>query len=245
MTCHEAEPYLMDALAGTPLSPSIKAHIEGCAACQEALAEVQQTHAMLQQALVTPPPADLRTAFYAQLSQLQAEAALPSLTWWSRLQATWRPLAMAGAFAFVFLVGYAVATVRSTAPPGPAAMLAQLQSASPAERLTAAYESLSMDEPDAAIRDALLQAMHNDPNVNVRVAAVEALAHFAGQAPVQQGVLRALLTDASPNVQMAALHVVEAERPATLETVLTHLLTRTDLEPLVRTHATTLLNMMT
>ena len=244
MTCQEAEPHLMDALAGTPLTPSAQAHVERCAACQQALAEVQDTHAMLQHALVTPTPPALRTAFYAQLSQLQAEAATPSPGWWRRLQAGWRPYALAGAFVVVFLVGYALATVRSPVPSAPVAMLVQLQSTSPAERLTAAYESLSLDEPDATIRDALLQAMHNDPNVNVRVAAVEALTLFARQTLVQQNVLKALLTDTSPNVQMAALHVVEAERPPMLPTVLTQLLTRTDLEPLVRTHATTLLNSM-
>ena len=242
MTCHEAEPYMMDALAGMPLAPSVAAHVEGCAACQQALAELQQTQTMLRQSLATPPPASLRTAFYAQLTTLQAEATLSTPPWWNRLWTDWRPFALTGAFVVVFFVGYALAMLRNTDVPDSAVMLVQLQSTSPAERLAAAYASLSLEQPDKAIRDALLHALQNDPNVNVRVAAVEALAQFAQQQVVQQGILQALLADASPNVQMATLHVAAAEPPVGLETVLTQLLTRTDLEPLVRTHVTALLH---
>jgi hypothetical protein len=61
------------------------------------------------------------------------------------------------------------------------------------------------------VANALLDALSNDPNVNVRLASVDALKRFATQESVRRGAVTALEQQTSPLVQIALIDfVVEA-----------------------------------
>jgi HEAT repeat protein len=58
--------------------------------------------------------------------------------------------------------------------------LSLIQQASATERLQAVATAALIDRPDAQVRDALLEALAGDGNVNVRLAAIDALRGLAG-----------------------------------------------------------------
>jgi predicted Zn-dependent protease len=63
---------------------------------------------------------------------------------------------------------------------------------------------------DPALLDALLDAVRNDPSVNVRLAAIDALSSRAGRAPVRSQLLAAFAAESSPLVQAAIADTVLA-----------------------------------
>jgi len=60
--------------------------------------------------------------------------------------------------------------------------------------------------------DALLQALDNDPNVNVRLAAADALYLFASNPEVKEGLLKSLARQESPLVQSALIDLLVVSR---------------------------------
>src|SRR4029079_11668143 len=63
---------------------------------------------------------------------------------------------------------------------------------------------------DPALLEALLDAVRNDPSVNVRLAAIHAIASRPGRAPVRRQLLAAFAAESSPLVQAAIADTVLA-----------------------------------
>jgi hypothetical protein len=89
--------------------------------------------------------------------------------------------------------------------------LSLLQQQSASERLKGVAWAAQLDSNDDTVVTALLDALSNDPNVNVRLASVDALKRFAAQEAVRRGAVTALEQQTSPLVQIALIDfVVEA-----------------------------------
>lgn len=72
---------------------------------------------------------------------------------------------------------------------------------SPSQRIKA-VSFAQQTEANAELIQALIQTMHFDENVNVRMAAIKALLHFQGQPEVRQALIHSLRIQQDPNVQL-------------------------------------------
>ena len=81
--------------------------------------------------------------------------------------------------------------------------LSLLQQQSASERLKGVAWAAQLESGDGSVVTALLDALSNDPNVNVRLASVDALKRFATQDAVRRGAVTALERQTSPLVQIA------------------------------------------
>jgi len=71
---------------------------------------------------------------------------------------------------------------------------------------TVAYNSI--EKADDEIVRALVNAMNEDPNTNVRLAALEALGKFHTQPHVRRALVASLATQKDPNVQIALIRLM-------------------------------------
>jgi hypothetical protein len=83
-----------------------------------------------------------------------------------------------------------------------------LQQQTATERLQGVSWTYRVDDHDPEITGALLQALGQDPNVNVRLAALDALSRNLGDAGVRGGLVRALEKQSSPLIQLAIVDVM-------------------------------------
>jgi hypothetical protein len=242
MRCTDASPLLFEDAAGTltdDVRREVAAHLAECPACTTEAEELRD----LWQGLgnIPPEPSDSferRRRFDAMLAAYEAGAAssvgrargLSSVVAW-----LWQPMvrpawALAGVAAALVL---GVAAGREIAIPGatrePADLqvlrnevtdlrqmvsLSLLQQQSASERLKGVSWAAQLEAGDSTVVTALLNALSNDPNVNVRLASVDALKRFATQDAVRSGAVTALERQTSPMVQIALIDfVVEAGLP--------------------------------
>lgn len=86
------------------------------------------------------------------------------------------------------------------------AMLDNKQSAS--QRVLGATVALEMDKADPEILTALIHAMNEDPNTNVRLTALDALGKFHQHPMVRKALIEALSTQKDPVVQIALIRML-------------------------------------
>jgi len=92
--------------------------------------------------------------------------------------------------------------------------LALLQEQSPSSRLRGVTYTYQMQQPDREVRQALLNAVNRDSNVNVRLSAVDALGKLAGDPAVRQALADAIPVQDSPLVQVALIDLLVDLRDA-------------------------------
>ncbi|HPG41845.1 MAG TPA: hypothetical protein PLP19_21510 [bacterium] len=86
--------------------------------------------------------------------------------------------------------------------------LTLLTHSSPAERLQGIYQAASLDTAQDAVIYALLQTLHNDPNVNVRLVAIKTLQRFADKPLVRAGLVQAISTQYDSQVLLLLADVM-------------------------------------
>ena len=102
------------------------------------------------------------------------------------------------------------------------------------ERITAAGDS---GVNNSRIVAALTASLLTDPSTNVRVAAAEALGRIAAPAALRDAAVKSIRSDSSPFVQTAWLTATARLSAADRTAVLRALLSRPDLDPVVRAEA--------
>jgi hypothetical protein len=86
------------------------------------------------------------------------------------------------------------------------AMMTNPQSAS--QRMLGVAASYKLEKPDDEIVNALLKAMDEDPNTNVRLAALEALGKFQQQEHVRAALIASLAKQKDPVVQISLIRLM-------------------------------------
>lgn len=177
--------------------------------------------------------AERLAAFEAGLEQGRSEAAAErrlaqrpaAPAWWSALWArpAWQLAAALGLLAVGVWGGrYLAGPSRESAPPptevaqlkGQVESLRQLvslslmQQQSPSARMEGVSYAYQMSQPDAQVEQALLHAVNNDGNVNVRLQAVDALQKYAGDPTVRRALADAVPVQDSPLVQVAIIDLL-------------------------------------
>ena len=242
MRCTDASPLLFEDAAGTltdDVRRDVAAHLAECPACT---AEAEELRDLWQGLGSVPPepsdPFERRRRFDAMLSAYEAGAASggrSGRSFSSAVSWMWQPMvrpawALAGAAAALVL-GVAAGRQATTPVAAPVSSdlqvlreevtdlrqmvsLSLLQQQSASERLKGVSWAAQLDSSNDTVVTALLEALSNDPNDNVRLASVDALKRFAAQDAVRRGAVTALERQTSPLVQIALIDfVVEAGLP--------------------------------
>jgi hypothetical protein len=232
MNCETCRTLVVDRLAGD-LAPqnerAIADHLAGCPACAAEAEELATTWQSLGSLPGEEPPPAVAVRFQSFLAAAVAEARRPKPTLAERLAFLWprQPALQAALVALALIGGFALGNLGKSGGDREVAELRQevrslnhmvalslLERDSASERLrgvSLTESSASADRgSDPALLDALLDAVRNDPSVNVRLAAIDAIASRAGRAPVRRQLLAAFAAESSPLVQAAIADTVLA-----------------------------------
>jgi hypothetical protein len=88
-------------------------------------------------------------------------------------------------------------------------MMAMLENEqSPSQRIMGVNVAVGIDKADKEIVNALLKAMNEDPNSNVRLAALEALSNFSDDVLVKRELVASLAKQTDPIVQIALIQLM-------------------------------------
>jgi len=235
MKCENIRDRFPDYLTGD-LEPKAKAefdaHIAACSACGEELRRLSEIWTKLGVLPAEQPSAALRDRFYTMLEGykdgLEAEqskaAQKPRFSFSFRQIRLRRPAFQFAAAAVLVVAGLAGGYGLSRSG-GRVSRLSRevesmrgmmavslLQQSSSSERLRGVSYTSQLKEPGQSTLDALLQALDNDPNVNVRLAAADALYLFASNPEVKEGLLKSLARQESPLVQSALIDLLVVSR---------------------------------
>lgn len=233
MTCDQVKEHIADYLAGA-MSPAEAAeldeHMAGCAACKQEIAALSETWEMLglleQEQPGVQPSAQLRPRFYQALEAygegLESAGRTPARRrfWdWGWQGWAWSAaLLVAGLGAGEWLGQrdrgrHDLASLQDEVHHmRQLVTLSLLEQQSASERLRGVDYSSRVEQSDAPVLAALLHAVGEDPNVNVRLAAVDALRKFAGNPSVQGKLNQTLVKQDSPLVQLALIDFMVDQR---------------------------------
>jgi len=234
MTCDEAKILLADYWSqslGEAQELGFEAQL---ATCNECRAETERLGALWKNLALLPieePGPNLRGRFYEALGAYrQGLESRPRRNLRDALAAFWpKQPAWQMAVSFALLVagvgvGYGIHPDRPAREQPANSELAQLrgevsnmrqmvalsllQQQSASERLRGVSWAYRVEPSDTEVLSALLTAVNQDPNVNVRLAAVDAL-HAFGSSPVtRNAIIRAIPRQTTPLVQIALLDLL-------------------------------------
>ena len=231
----------------------LKQHLSGCAECS---AEMTQLSAMWERLADLPAPEP------SHALNVRWESTLDSLvsarrqnSWRFSLAALWpqRPVWQVSIAVACLAVGLAagsfihrsagvdrseIATLRDeVASTRQMVALSLLQQQSATERLRGVDYSVRMPAMEPDVISALVTAVNNDSNVNVRLAAIDALSKVSANPGVRKSLAQSLNEQQSPLVQAALIdYVVDAHDNKALG-ALKQFQEKADLNPLVRQRA--------
>jgi hypothetical protein len=228
----------------SPQATALREHLLACPNCTSEMASLTSLWDRLRD-LPAPEPSPALTERWN--ASFQALAPAP------RVVPIWqRPAAMAIAAAFCIAVGLSagwflhasrddraeVARLREevTATRQMVA-LSLMREQSATDRLRGIDYSERASSLDPEVVRALIEAVNSDPNVNVRLAAVDALGRAASDAAVRHSLAQSLGQQDSPMVQAALIDYLAGASDATAATAIRSFASRTDVDPVVRRHA--------
>jgi Putative zinc-finger len=234
MNCERALEQIPEVLAGRlegAARERLIEHLDTCAGCRAQVAELGVVWRGLEAMAQPEPSPAMKSRFLETLhayeegfqeAQRRLTYTAPKRSWF------WQP-AWQVAFASVLLAA-GLASGRYLLPHGAAAVpagnpeiaqlrgqvdtlrqmvaLSLLQEQSPSSRLRGVTYSYQMTQPDRDVAQALLHAVNQDTNVNVRLSAVDALAKFASDPEVRRALADSLAVQDSPLVQIALIDLL-------------------------------------
>jgi hypothetical protein len=241
----------------------VQEHILACASCREDLENLTVVWAKLGVLPEEQPGGELRHRFYAMLEEYKdglgsrERAARPfghagRLAGW-RAWFTFRRPAFAASFsAFLLFVGlgagwflgggrtgagHLAALSREVQDMRQQVGLSLLSQPSATDRIQGIGYSAAVENPNDKTLAALFNALDNDPNPNVRLAAVDALYLFRTRPGVKESLVRSLAIQNYPLVQVALIDFLVEVREARAAEALKLLIQKNELTPEVKKRA--------
>ncbi len=226
-TCIEIQDLLIDFLEknlDTDTHTEIQKHLEKCEVCQAELADLQKVMNLIPQMPIITVPQNVKRSFYENLEQekasLQAKPLILRTIRWH--ETVWTKVAAAVLIlAFGFLLGHF--SQKDTAGESQIeiadlqkevkemkqlVMLQMFKKESASERLQAVSHTYEVEKPDKQLLTALIETLHYDRSVNVRLAAANALSRFGNEPEVREALMMALRKQTEPNVQIALIELL-------------------------------------
>jgi len=193
---------------------ALDAHLADCAACREEDTRLRGTWRDLALMPSDEPSPRLRARFYEALSAYREGAAASGR--WQR----WQIAAGIALLISGFGAGYLshrepvqqatqmkelheeVASMRQLVA------LSLLQNQSASDRLRGVTVAYQVEPSNSQVLSALVSAINNDENINVRLAAVDALRNFANSPTTRRAAIQALPQQGTPIVQVALIDLL-------------------------------------
>jgi len=263
MNCERTQERFADYLTGDLDEggrTDVQEHILACAPCREDLENLTVVWAKLGVLPEEQPGGELRHRFYAMLEEYKdglearektAPRAGGAAGW--RDWFTFRKPAFAASFsAFLLFVGVGAGWLLngSGARGGRLATLSNevqdmrqqvglslLSQPSATDRIQGIGYSAAVENPNDKTLAALFNALDNDPNPNVRLAAVDALYLFRARPGVKESLVRSLAIQNYPLVQVALIDFLVEVREARAAEALKLLIEKNELTPEVKKRA--------
>jgi HEAT repeats/Putative zinc-finger len=255
MMCGHAKELIASSWADE-LDPASEAKLkQHLSACPECAFEMTQLGSLWERLGDIPAPEP------SQALNMRWESTLESLisarrgtSWRFSLSALWpqRPVWQVSIAAACLAVGLAIGSLAHRAPTdrGEIAQLREevsstkqlvalslLQQQSATERLRGVDYTAKMPAMEPDVVSALVQAVKNDPNVNVKLAAIDALTKVSNNAGVRESLTGSLGRQESPMVQAALIDYAVDARDRKAVGALKEFTARPDLNPLVKQRA--------
>ena len=94
-----------------------------------------------------------------------------------------------------------------------------------------------MDQPTESLLSAVFNALNDDPNINVRLAAVDALFLFSDRPGVRDELVRSLSNQTSPLIQISLIDLLVNIQEKRALNALRALIQDKNVDPAVKEHA--------
>jgi hypothetical protein len=260
MNCEKVREQIPELLSGR-LDPAARAsvveHLETCGGCRTEVAELNAVWRGMENlndpADAVPDPA-AKTRFQEVLRAYEAGLATAHAAPKAKVipfpsHPAWRAAIAAGLLAVGVLVGHYQARPVENQNPEISQLkgqvdslrqmvaLSMLQQQSPSARMRGVTYTEQMAQPDREVVDALLFAVRNDTNENVRQSAVDALQKFATDPRVIPALVDAIPAQQSPFVQISIMDLLVQLRARNTAPDLARLSKDTHLDESVRQRA--------
>jgi hypothetical protein len=262
MTCSQCKKTLAAFIAGElpeKQHEEIESHLAACDECRREHQLLLSLWARLDALPQEAPGEEMRSRFGFMLAaykegiqqQKKAKRGRDFIEWLEQ----WRPRRPAFQLGFalcLLLIGMAAGRWLGISPNGKKeiaqlsqdvqnmrqlVVLSLLQQPSAGERLRGVSLSYEINQPMPKVVSALVAALDDDPNVNVRLAAVDALAPFMDSPGVKQKVIQSLFEQGSPLVQIELINLLIKKEPHQSVQVLERLIEKNQLNEQVKERA--------
>jgi len=260
MNCEKTQEKFADYLTGDLDKGGrreVQEHILACAPCREDLENLTVVWAKLGVLPEEQPGGGLRHRFYAMLEEykdgldVRKKTALGLAGW--REWFTFRHPAFVASFsAFLLFVGLGAGWLLNGGRAGGGRIttlsrevqgmrqqvaLSLLGQPSASDRIQGIGYSATVENPNDKTLTALFDALDNDPNPNVRLAAVDALYLFRNKPGVRESLVQSLAIQNYPLVQVALIDFLVEVREARAAEALKSLIEKNELTPEVKKRA--------
>ena len=258
MNCERIREQIPEVLAGRldkSAREKLVEHLEGCAGCHAEVAELNVVWRGMENLKAESddaPQAAAKARFHEVLAAYEAGMAAAQTGGARVVKFPARPvwqigmaagLLAAGIFAGRYLPGGGAGNTEMAQLKGQVEGLRQmvalsmLQGQSPSARMRGVTYSEQISQPDRQVRDALLQAVNHDSNVNVRLSAVDALQKFAADPELTRAMVDSIPAQDTPLVQIALIDLLVDLKVTDASAELKRLTTETSVDSSVRERA--------
>ncbi len=200
------------------LSAEVKDHIETCDSCRKLMDETKSMLKVFGEVAPHKPSGKVRQGF---LELLEEEKNLQRFTIGKKetKEFPWKTAFQIAASILLLIGGYTMGSfhkasksnveiaklIDETSQLKQDMMLAMLDNRSASKRIQAVNYTEDIAMPDSDVMEALIDRMHFDGNVNVRLAAVEALSKYSKNEKVKNAFIKSLTNEKNPNIQIAVI----------------------------------------
>lgn len=220
MKCNDVENLTIDYLENSlPQEEKelVDLHLLNCANCRLAVEQSKLLLGMISQLPKEDSPENLRHSFEAMLQQEKREVSVSKSS--KVIHLPWKRIMTVAAAAALLIVGSLYGGYQANRKTEERVShleqqyqetrkertLAMFDNRSASKRIQAVSYSEEMEHPDEKVLQAIINRLHHDENVNVRLAAAEALWKFKEEELVKQALVHALELETSPDVQIAII----------------------------------------
>jgi hypothetical protein len=263
MNCEKTQEKFADYLTGDLDEGGrreVQEHILACAPCREDLENLTVVWTKLGVLPEEQPGGELRHRFYAMLEEYKdglesdekAARSAGLRSGWKKWLTFRQPVFAASFSAFLLFVGIGAGWFLNGSGAGNSRLatlssevqdmrqqvgLSLLSQPSATDRIQGISYSASVENPNDSTLAALFDALDNDPNPNVRLAAVDALYLFRSKPGVRESLVRSLAIQNYPLVQVALIDFLVEVREARAAEALKLLIEKNELTPEVKKRA--------
>lgn len=221
MKCSDIENKLVDYLDGVLSMEEVsmvEEHLVHCKPCEQILEETKALFDTFHKMPAAEPDEAMRPDFLKVLEE-EKQLLRSEVRSIRKKEFPWKIAFQIAASLLLLIGGYAMGSFREgarnneqiaalqqeTVALKQSMMLAMLDNRSVSKRIQAVSYSEDISTPDEEVLEALIDRLHFDGSVNVRLAAAEALSKYSENEKVKNAFIKSLTNEKNPNIQITVI----------------------------------------